>query len=208
MAENVLIPQSAPDLAPLRESHEASDLEAEFKAMFIALFDEFIRPGLQEVSTVGVPHLGPFEQLERAVKNDGLALMRSADEDAMRFLYKAWKSRNPKRGLHMLRLYLRMLWPQGWSVEQLWCPVTGVYPADCTPDEPPEGFLTSRVRVTISSDVSSGEELAAVAPALRSVLPARMVIELRVNYRMDVEIGVSAGIYRGAAIQSFTANCI
>lgn len=183
-------------------------MEAELKALFIQLFEQFIRPAEREINTVGTPHLGPFEQFERAVKTEGLALVRRGDEDSMRYLFRAWKARNPKRGLHMLRLYLRLLWPLGWSVEQLWCPVAGVYPNDVTPTEAPGHFLTSRVRVTISSEVSSGQELASVAPALRSVVPARMLLELRVNYRMDQGIGLCAGIYRGAAIQSFTANCV
>lgn len=208
MAELPLIPQPAPDLVPLRESHEADQMEAELKALFIELFEQFIRPGEREINTIGTPHLGPFEQFERAVKTEGLALVRRGDEESMRYLLRAWKARNPKRGLHMLRLYLRMLWPLGWSVEQLWCPVAGAYPVDVTPTEQPGHFLTSRVRVTISSDVSSGQELASVAPALRSVVPARMLLELRVNYRMDQELGLCAGIYRGAAIQSFTANCV
>lgn len=208
MVEPLLVPQPAPDLQPLRESHEADQLEAELKILFIRLFDQFIRPMAQEVNTVGMPHLGPFEQFERAVKNEGLALVRRGDEEAMRYLFKAWKARNPKRGLHMLRLYMRLLWPDGWSVNQLWCDKDGSYPQDVRLTDGGHHFLTSRVQVTISSGVTSGSDVASVAPALRSVVPARVVLNLTLEQKSSAELGVACAFYRGTAVQSFTANCI
>lgn len=206
MSDLPLIPQPAPDLVPLRESHEADQLETELKALFIYLFEMFIRPGEREINTVGTPHLGPFEQFERAVKTEGLALVRRGDEEAMRYMLRAWKARNPKRGLHMLRLYMRLLWPEGWRVDQLWCDKAGTYPTDLRLSDGGHHFLTSRVNVTISSDVTSGAEVDAVAPALRSVVPARMLLKLTLEQRSASSLQLAAGFYQGAAIQSFTAN--
>lgn len=208
MSEISLVEQSPPDLAPLRSSHEADQMEAELKGLFLLLFDQFVRPGEREINTVGTPHLGPFEQFERAVKTEGLALIRRGDEEAMRYLFRAWKARNPKRGLHMLRLYMRLLWPQGWRVDQLWCDKDGVYPSDMRLSDGGNHFLTSRVNVTISSDVTSGADVDAVAPALRSVVPARILLKLTLEQRSESTLQVAAGFYQGTAIQSFTANFV
>lgn len=208
MSDLPLIPQPAPDLVPLRESHEADQLETELKALFILLFEQFIRPGEREINTVGTPHLGPFEQFERAVKAEGLALVRRGDEEAMRYMLRAWKARNPKRGLHMLRLYMRLLWPEGWRVDQLWCDKSMPYPTSLRLSDGGNHYLTSRVNVTISSGVTSGEDVNAVVPALRSVVPARILLSLTLEQRSTADIGVAAAIYQGTEVQSFTANFV
>lgn len=208
MAEFPLTPQPDPDLAPLRESHEADIMEAELKGLFIRLVEEFVRPAEQEIKTIGMPHLGPVEQFERAVKNEGLALVRRGDEETMRFLFRAWKARNPKRGLHMLRLYLRLLWPDGWRIDQLWCEKGGVYPAGLVLSDGGNHFLTSRVSVVISSGATSGADVDAVAPALRSVVPARIVLGITLEQRSEAELGLAAAFYTGSSIQNFTANFV
>ena len=208
MADFPLIPQPEPDLTPLRESHEADVTEAELKGLFMHLLETFIRPAEDEIKTIGIPHIGPLEQFERAVKNEGLALVRRGDEETMRFLFRAWKARNPKRGLHMLRLYLRLLWPEGWRVNQLWCARDGTYPVDLVLSDGGNHFLTSRVNVVISSGVTSGADVDAVAPALRSVVPARIVLSITLEQRSESEIGLCTGFYTGTAIQSFTANFV
>lgn len=208
MDEFPLTPQPDPDLAPLRESHEADIMEAELKGLFIRLVEEFVRPSEKEIKTIGMPHLGPVEQFERAVKNEGLALVRRGDEETMRFLFRAWKARNPKRGLHMLRLYLRLLWPEGWRIDQLWCEKSGAYPAGLVLTDGGNHFLTSRVSVVISSGATSGADVDAVAPALRSVVPARVVLGITLEQRSEAELGLAAAFYTGSSIQNFTANFV
>lgn len=208
MADFPLIPQPEPDLTPLRESHEADIMESELKGLFMHLVETFIRPAEREIKTIGMPQLGSLEQFERAVKNEGLALVRRGDEETMRFLFRAWKARNPKRGLHMLRLYLRLLWPEGWRVDQLWCLKGGTYPVDLVLSDGGNHFLTSRVNVVISSGVTSGADVDAVAPALRSVVPARIVLSITLEQRSEAELGLACGFYTGAAIQTFTTNFV
>jgi hypothetical protein len=108
-----------PSLAPLQRSHDANTLEAELKQLVLFLFETHLRDAERELNVYGVPHLGSLSLIERHVKREGLALIRT-EEQAMRYLYKAWRARNPKRGLHFLRMYLQLLWPNGWIVEQLW----------------------------------------------------------------------------------------
>lgn len=186
-----LTAQDAPDLAPLRASHEANDVETELKALFMLMLDAFLRPGERQVNTIGTPHLGPFTQVERAVKSEGLALFRRSDENAMRFLFRAWRARNPKRGLHMLRTYLQLLWPNDWSVSQLHQAKNKPYPLDLYNVEGPDRYRTSRVLVGIASGDASEEEVLGVIPALRSVVPARILLDIILLNQMEQDIAMA-----------------
>lgn len=175
----LLFDQGAADLAPLRNSHEADQLETELKALFMAMFAQFVRPALDEVATVGTPHLGSIDQLERAVKVDGFALQRNGDEGAMRYLHKAFRARNPKRGLHMLRTYLQLIFGEGnWELIQRWQDAAQPYPTALSPTAEPNHFLTTRIEArVISTGLARTPEL--MAQAFRSVLPARMLLDVR-----------------------------
>jgi hypothetical protein len=199
---NPLTPQDTPDLAPLQNSHEADGLEAELKALFKLMFDGQIRPAERTINTVGTPHIGPFDQVERAVKSEGLALQRRGGEDAMRYLFRAWRARNPKRGLHMLRAYLQVLWPNGWTMDQMWQDKAETYPTLTATDEG-NHFLTSRVHVQISSGVSDGSDVLAVSQSLRSVLAARFLLNVSVKQQSEVPLGIATLFYAGAQVQSF-----
>lgn len=214
--DNPLTAQDTRALAPLANSHEADQLEADLKALFIQLFEERIRPAAKRVGTSGAPHLGPFEQIEQAVKAEGLSLVRKEDEAPMRYAFKAWRARNPKRGLHMLRIYLQMLWPNGWKAEQLWMPAGGTYPTDAVSKDTYAAshggadvsqaagyFLTSRVNVEISGSATDGSDVLQVAGAMRSVIPARMVLYVTVVQRSEASIGMAPVYYVGCYQQSF-----
>lgn len=180
------------DLGPLRASREDGDVEAGLKAAFLAVFEDMIRPRLAKIGVYGAPHRGDFDVLERFVKADGLALDRQdAREPYMRELFRAWKSHNPRRGLHFLRHYLRLLYPGTSSVYQLWWNPSDPYPVGSA-TEIPGGVLTSRVRVTVpgSSEMSSAD-LLRLRGILMSILPARMVLEMYVTV--------------GAGFESFTS---
>lgn len=69
----------------------------------------------------GSPYLAQSALLTKFALNDGLSLMRAdGDIDRLRYLFKAWRVKNPKRGFHFLRTYLQMLYPDGFTIEQLW----------------------------------------------------------------------------------------
>lgn len=219
--DNPLTPQVAPDLGPLVQSHEDGQLEAELKAIFIQLFNEQIRPAQARVETSGVPHLGPFEQIEQAVKAEGLSLIRKVDEAPMRYAFKSWRARNPKRGLHMLKVYLQMLWPNSWKASQMWMPVGGAYPADvvdaasyaathggASVESAAGYFLTSRVNVEISGSATDGSDVLQVAGALRSVMPARMVLYVTVTQRAESQVGLASVYYVGSYAQSFQGTVL
>ena len=206
----LLTEQSAPALAPIVHSHEADDLEADLKALFIELFETYIRPDERFVNLVGVPHLGAFELVEAAVKTEGLAILRKQDEAAMRYLYKAWRGRNQKRGLSMLKLYLQLLWPGAWTCDQMWCRSLSDYPQRLSVTQVSESyFLTSRVNVTIDAQADTGGvDVAATAASLRSVIAARIVLTVFLASDYDIQ---DLGAANGAAhilVHSIDATCV
>jgi hypothetical protein len=198
-----IIDQGAPDMGPLRRSHEADDVESELKALFLSLHEQYLKGIERDMQTLGVPHLGGQSQFERAVKAEGLALLGTGDSQALRYVFKAWKARNPRRGLHMLKLYLQLLWPNSWECNQLWQNKSAPYPTDLSKADGGNHYLTSRVDVRISAGASTGGDVATVAPALRSVLPARIVLTLAIEQAVESEIQVAGAMYAGMVFQQF-----
>lgn len=169
-----------PALAPLRHSAEFDEIERDLKAIFIAVFEEKIRPRERELNLYGMPHLGGITLLEQFLKLDGLAAVRR-DVRQIRFLMRVWRGRNAKRGLRFLRSYLQIIFPNEWAVYQLWHPQGSIahYPRDCTLDTGLlDHVLTSRVRVGIHVAVASAADVQMTGRALRSVLAARLLLEM------------------------------
>lgn len=184
-----------PSLAPLQHSHQANAIEADLKQLVLFLFQTYLRADERELNVYGVPHLGSLPLIERHVKREGLALIRT-EEPAMRYLYKAWRARNPKRGLHFLRMYLQLLWPNGWIVEQLWQDKSKPYPTALSSansldiaDPSQTHYLTSRIRVSIDDEGELGLNIPTVAPALRAVIAAKYVLQISLLKRFGNAIG-------------------
>lgn len=119
-----------PKLTPLERSFAENAVEAELKALFLSLFDALMASRLFDVNVLGAPHLGSFDLVRRAVNADGLVLLQGdREEAATRYLYRAWKSGDTQgRGLHFLRTYLQMLFPNQCEVRQLWQAKASAYP--------------------------------------------------------------------------------
>lgn len=177
---------SPPTLRPLSNSHEYDGLEADVKRLAIDLITR-MRSAERDVNVSGAPHLGSFTLVERRVKADGLALYRRGDEPAMRYLYRAWVGRNPKRGLHFLRAYLQLLWPNSWSCEQLWQAKNLTYPNGLAKESElganPEitHFITNRVEVRLTDPSITPNQLLQVLRPLRSTLGAKFLLIFRVE---------------------------
>ncbi|WP_186083647.1 phage head spike fiber domain-containing protein [Burkholderia gladioli] len=147
---SVLTPIDPPSLAPLQNSAERDDFEAELKALFISVFESMIRDRERRLNLYGMPHLGDDELIQRALKNAGLSLIRR-DTTRQSFLLKAALARNPRRGLIFLRQYLQSAWPNVWTAEPLWHPVA-------LADQYPQ-FLTPRTSVPIEADVRADYDI-------------------------------------------------
>ena len=174
-------------LGPLLNSHEADDLEREFKAALMEVFETAFRAKMTQINTYGMPHRGSFVVVERFVKRAGLALERlNAREAYMRELFRGWVANNPRRGLHFMRFYLRLMWPGKWTLNQLWQDPAKPYPTGVSETQQPGFYLTSRVRLflEVAGDID-GTELSKVLGSLRAVLPARFLLDAATTSAAD-----------------------
>lgn len=191
-----------PKLYPLDASGEYDNVEAELKRQFITIFEDVLRTQEREINLFGAPHLGSLSLIERHVIRDGLALLRSTDP-SMRYLFKSWRARNPKRGMHFLRTYLQLIFPNNWVVSQLWQDKAKAYPLGLTPKSGVEAdlekthYLTSRVRVLIDTEADDAQGVLATIPALRSIVPAKFVLEIFLLKQFASEFGFSNGLALG-----------
>lgn len=110
-----------PSLAPLAASFTVDDVESDLKRLFIDLFTEYLAIDAFDANVLGAAHLGSLDLVRQSVNTDGLVLLQGdREEEAMRYLYRAWKSGNVQgRGLHFLRTYLQLLFPNDCDVVQM-----------------------------------------------------------------------------------------
>lgn len=186
-------------LKPLQASFEENALEADLKALFIRLYQESLAEQDDEINTYGMPHLGTLTLLQRHIKADGLAVINNGETEKIRFLFKAWKHQNPRRGLHFLRTYLRVLWGDAAEAQQMYQKKSLPYPTHLRSLREIEGlgesvddyYLTTRVRV----DVDTGDALQEnIRAAVRSTLAARLVLDMRVAKFAVTEMGIGMAI--------------
>ena len=192
-----------PSLQPLKNSHEFDQLEHDLKQMFMDLFEDHLRAGERDLNVYGAPHLGSFDRVSGSVKSDGLSLINNDDEPAMRYLHKAWRGRNPKRGLHFLNTYLSMLF-RGHEIDQLWQRKDAEYPTSLLPiyrikDSIQNHYLTSRLAVFVRFN-GLPEEVLKITPAIRSVLPARMVLDVGVLVPSSTTLAIGQSISVSASV--------
>jgi len=176
----------APRLEPLRESFSVDDIEQQLNDLFVELFERVSIDAFDAVNA-GAPHLGTFDLVRRAMTADGLALLKSdREEQVTRYLHKAWvASDNQGRGLHFLRTYLQMLYPNEWQLFQLEQDKSIPYPSALQYDSGNREthFLTSRLNVLIDGNSANAMLLGRLVPILTSVIAARLVIAFE-TYKM------------------------
>jgi len=119
-----------PRLLPLEASFSENEVEADLKRLFLDLFNARLSAGVFDANVLGAAHLGSLDLVRKAVNTDGLVLLQGdREEAATRYLYRAWKSGDVQgRGIHFLRTYLQMLFPNLCEVEQLWQDKASPYP--------------------------------------------------------------------------------
>ena len=119
-----------PRLIPLEGSFAENEAEADLKKLFLDLFGANLAGDSFDANVLGAAHLGSLDLVRKAVNTDGLVLLQGdREEAATRYLYRAWKSGDVQgRGLHFLRTYLQMLFPNECEVEQLWHDKESPYP--------------------------------------------------------------------------------
>ncbi|WP_426237522.1 hypothetical protein [Pseudomonas sp. TWP3-2] len=187
------------ELKPLLRSAEFDAIESEFKALFVSLYRKNLAGQVIDANTLGMPHLGPDAFISRGLNNDGLALLNDTTSDKTRMLFKAWRYLNPQRGTHFLRFYLRALFGDVFTIDQMWCKKDGAYPVDLMTEneiglageELTDYFLTSRLRVDIETEIVPERILAAA----RTAVAARFVLDLRAARRAALTIPIACIAY-------------
>ncbi|APQ14636.1 hypothetical protein BJP27_23980 (plasmid) [Pseudomonas oryzihabitans] len=190
-------------LQPLLNTLQVGDVEAELAQLLGELFDSELAPQDNEINVYGAPHLGSLPLIQRQLSSDGLSVLNLADEAGLRYLHKAWRYRNPKRGLHFLRKYLQVLFGSSWSVDQLYQLKSAAYPTVLRSAEEivraggaiTDYFLTSRVRVDVNTSVVPER----ILKALLTTVAARIVLNVRVARQLKQPIGV-VSVFRGCTI--------
>jgi hypothetical protein len=117
------LPNAAPpQLLPLRESFDPGDYRDQIKQFALDLFEQHLGTAAFDGNVLGMAHLGSFDLVRRAIQSDRLGVLRSEREEAAtRYLYRAWKAQDTQgRGLHFLRTYLDLLFPNQAELVQLW----------------------------------------------------------------------------------------
>lgn len=171
------------ELMPLVKSAEYDDVEGEFKALTLFLYKKYLAEKINEVAMYGMPQIGGIDLIERYVSGDGLAVMVSTTEEQIRYLFHAWRYRNPQRGTMFLETYLRTLFGPTFDINQLWCPKGGIYPEDAISkaelvalgDSTENYFLTSRLQVDIDTEVLP----ARIVDAAKTAVSAKFVLDVR-----------------------------
>lgn len=182
-------------LMPLRKSHAVDDLENELRLLFIEIYEKNQLEQADEINVYGAPHLGSKDLIARHVTADGLSVLGGEDDAAVRHLFKAWRHRNPKRGFHFLRTYLRALWGENYVVDQLWQRKDSPYPTALTTigdirtkgESETDYYLTSRVRVDLDTDIVADR----VIKSLTTSVAARFLMKVRIAKFFSKSVGVS-----------------
>lgn len=197
-----------PELAPLQQSYEADSLERELKQIVMGLFEDHLRDGERYVNALGMPQLGARDLVEAALAGNGIPIHRGASvaESAGAYLLRAWLSRNPKRGLHMLKHMLQMLWPNAATVNQMWQDKAAPYPTALVDADGGNHYLTSRVQVSLPARVTTGSDVAAIQSGLKACLPARMMLKLTIEEQAAFDFGLTNVYYQGCVAQSYTGS--
>lgn len=202
-------------LGPLAHSHTATDLEGVAQSIFMAVFEEMVRPRITAIETQAIAHRASAVVVRQAITADGLAMERpDAEEAHIRQLYRSWRARNPRRGLSFLTQYLQLLWPGRWECGQLWQDPQQPYPTGVARQQRPGYWLTSRVLVAVDLDDPSGAALGKMRGSLRSVLAARLVILMALLRKFDKEMHWAcafhalsiAGVPKVAPLQTKAVN--
>lgn len=174
-----------PQMTALKNSYTNNDFEKEIRDLFIDLFTKHLGEDAFNAFVLGSAHLGSFDLVRKSINTDGISLLQSnVEETTTRYLYRAWKSGDvQKRGLHILRVYIKLLFGSLAEVTQQQHSIHEQYPTKLVDYKPgddllPDHYLTSRVYVDIDSTFAN-DSIKRIASSVQSILAARFVPEIR-----------------------------
>lgn len=196
-----MIGQNKTPIYPLATQQENGQLEREWNEIFRAVFEKTLQKKTQEISVYGLPWAsGTEESIYPFFSLIGLNTLQTIhDIDKLSFLYKAWTVTNPKRGFHFLRTFLQMVYPEAFTIYQLWQPKSETYPNGLVSESnatQETHWLTSRVRLEVEDwSEGSSQLLNKYRPVLQSIVSARFVLDLGIirPFKGGMKIGAAIG---------------
>lgn len=190
--------QASDFLAPIAFTHKNNELERAMAGVFISVVQDSQIELLNDIYSYGVPWLGSPTVVERFTKLNGLAVLRRNDgglsDKLMSVIYANWESMASERGLSFLQFVLDMLYPNQNTITRLWHSVSQAssYPSYLSESQGVDKFLTSRIRIKLSSDIDIAE-LSELAPTLSRLVPWQIVPEVAVSVATD-DMGVKVAL--------------
>ena len=183
------------ELIPLKRSAAADDVEAEFKALFLKVYQDKLAASVNDLALYGMPHIGSITNIERYISADGLAVLRTTTVEQIRYLFHAWRYNNPQRGTAFLRTYLNVLFGPVFTISQLWFHKNASYPEDCLSEAEVKAIggnlndycLTSRLRVDIETNLVPER----ILRAARTAVATKFVLEMRAAQSVLFQYGMS-----------------
>lgn len=214
MAQFDLPNATMPQLAPLEASFSQNVVEKELKDLFIEVFKAQLGEDFYDLNVSGAAHLGSNEIVRRKINADGLTLLQGGSdvETANRYLYRAWNARdNLQRGMHFLRTYLQLIFPNLCSVEQMWQENDQPYPhalhTSVDPyvkPDPKTMWLTSRVEIALDLTIET-RSITTLTSIIRSIVPARLVPQflfwLIFDFEVHYEVATFLEMYKHSEVR-------
>lgn len=202
---------------PFVASEMTEEIELAWKNVFLRVFKKMLWHRQRDLLHYGSPYLAQSALLTKFALNDGLSLMRAdGDIDRLRYLFKAWRVKNPKRGFHFLRTYLQMLYPDGFTIEQLWQETdkpytTSLVNAEGVRRKNTPHWLTSRIKISITDISEDGQQILQYVSTIQSIIGARFVVGLTVkkelgNKNKPSKFVIGTG-FSGFNFASFKGKC-
>jgi len=184
-------------LAPIAHTHKAGELERAMAGVFIKVIQEQQINALNDIYNYGAPWQGSRTVVERFTKLNGLAVLRREDSLAdtlMAVIYANWEAMASARGLAFLQFVLDMLYPNQNQIIRLWHSKarSADYPNYLSESAASSRFLTSRIRIKLSSDIDVAE-LSELTPTLSRLVPWNIVPEVAVGVETE-DMGVAVAV--------------
>ncbi|MFZ4540036.1 hypothetical protein, partial [Propionivibrio sp.] len=165
--------------------------------LFLDLFDSNVAANAFDANVLGSAHLGSFDLVRKSVNRDGLAILQGdREESATRYLYRAWKSGDVQgRGMHFLRTYLQMMFPNLCAVDQLWHYKSMPYPSglySATPQYARWIHQIGEPDLKINGAWGVGKRITSTAESLtdRPINTESMYLTSRIEISLDFSVNV------------------
>lgn len=207
------------ELLPLKYSHTNGKVEAELKDLLIRLFELHLCERAADVNVYGAPCFGSSSLNKRFLASNDISAINNAeiknDRERLSYLTRALTYNNQKRGVWLLRTFIRCLWGNEFEIQQLWQPKEGTYPVNVKSEEEiiedgknlDDYFLTSRLRILLQSDAKDFPQ--EVAHILKGTVPARLLIaEIFKELVVSAEFPVKAVVSGAYSVKMFSSESI